>query len=172
MGIDHSNPAFFSLNRGCSKAGSDLTRFEWGVSVELGAGEELAGALDTLGEERVGRGSELAECSVSMPLLSGGQLLLLGEPLRRGQHALVGLRLCDIGEHLVRLINVAARLVFDALEVFGVAYDVRLVHVHALLVVRRHWDGEARGRVDYSLGAGSLMLLLLLLLGFCSIDHD
>ena len=47
------------------------------MSVELGAGEELAGALDTLGEERVGRGSELAECSVAMPLLSGGQLRAL-----------------------------------------------------------------------------------------------
>ena len=81
MGLDHlqrgSNPGSLFLNRGLSDVvKQDLTRFEWGgvLSVELGAGEELAGALDTMGDERVGRGSELAECSVAMPLLSGGQL--------------------------------------------------------------------------------------------------
>ena len=120
-----------------------------GQSDELGAGEELPGALDTTGNERVRRGTELAKCLVAMPLLSCGQLL--GMALRRGHHASIGMRPCHIGEDLVRLEIVASGLLVDAIEVFRVAYDVSLVHVHALLVVRRHWDGKARDRIYHSL---------------------
>ena len=74
---------------------------------------------------------------------------------------------------------VAARLRVDALEVLPVldnvrargarAHQLRLVHMHALLVVRRHRYWLTRGGVDHHLlclsGAGRLLALHIIGVG-------
>ena len=130
--------------------------------MELGVGEEPAGALHAMVHERVGIGAHLAESLVALALLGRGQLLGGVLDRGRGHHApvRVRMRLGDVAEHLVRLEVVAARLRVDALEVLPVLDDVRaghvthrlrLVHVHAPLVVYLHRHRLARGGVDHHL---------------------